>query len=45
MTATCPECDATITLAADVVEGEIIICVTLSLLLKLWPTDKQGVRL
>jgi len=26
MTATCPECDATITLATDVVEGEIIIC-------------------
>ena len=26
MTAACPECDATITLAADVVEGEIIVC-------------------
>jgi alpha-aminoadipate carrier protein LysW len=26
MTATCPECDANVTLAADVVEGEIIIC-------------------
>jgi alpha-aminoadipate/glutamate carrier protein LysW len=26
MTANCPECDATITLAADVVEGEIIVC-------------------
>ena len=26
MTASCPECDATITLAADVVEGEIIVC-------------------
>ena len=26
MTTNCPECDATITLAADVVEGEILIC-------------------
>jgi alpha-aminoadipate/glutamate carrier protein LysW len=26
MTASCPECEATITLAADVVEGEIIVC-------------------
>jgi len=26
MTANCPECDATIALAADVVEGEIIVC-------------------
>jgi alpha-aminoadipate carrier protein LysW len=26
MTATCPECDATLTLAADVVENEIVIC-------------------
>jgi alpha-aminoadipate/glutamate carrier protein LysW len=26
MNATCPECDAPITLAADVVEGEIIVC-------------------
>jgi alpha-aminoadipate carrier protein LysW len=26
MNATCPECDAPIALAADVVEGEIIIC-------------------
>jgi alpha-aminoadipate carrier protein LysW len=26
MTANCPECDATISLAADVVEGEIIVC-------------------
>lgn len=26
MTATCPECEATITLADDVVEGEIVIC-------------------
>jgi alpha-aminoadipate carrier protein LysW len=26
MTANCPECDATLTLSADVVEGEIIVC-------------------
>jgi alpha-aminoadipate carrier protein LysW len=26
MTANCPECDATLTLGADVVEGEIIVC-------------------
>jgi len=26
MTANCPECDATISLASDVVEGEIIVC-------------------
>ena len=26
MSANCPECDATISLAADAVEGEIIIC-------------------
>lgn len=26
MTATCPECDATISLSADTVEGEIITC-------------------
>ena len=26
MTATCPECDATITLGAKTVEGEIIAC-------------------
>lgn len=26
MTATCPECDASISLAADAVEGEIIVC-------------------
>ena len=26
MTATCPECDAAIALAADVVEHEIVIC-------------------
>ena len=26
MTANCPECDAQITLGADVVEGEIIVC-------------------
>lgn len=26
MNASCPECDATISLPADVVEGEIIIC-------------------
>jgi alpha-aminoadipate carrier protein LysW len=26
MTANCPECDAAISLAADVVEGEIIVC-------------------
>jgi alpha-aminoadipate/glutamate carrier protein LysW len=26
MTATCPECEASISLAADAVEGEIIVC-------------------
>jgi alpha-aminoadipate/glutamate carrier protein LysW len=26
MTATCPECDATITLGEDTVEGEILVC-------------------
>jgi alpha-aminoadipate carrier protein LysW len=26
MTANCPECEAPITLSADVVEGEIIVC-------------------
>ncbi len=26
MNATCPECDATITLGADVMEGEIVVC-------------------
>ncbi len=26
MTANCPECDATISLSADAVEGEIIVC-------------------
>ncbi len=26
MNATCPECEATITLGADVVEGEIVTC-------------------
>jgi alpha-aminoadipate carrier protein LysW len=26
MTANCPECDATITLGADIVEGEIVVC-------------------
>jgi alpha-aminoadipate/glutamate carrier protein LysW len=26
MTATCPECEATINLSADTVEGEIIVC-------------------
>jgi alpha-aminoadipate/glutamate carrier protein LysW len=26
MTANCPECDATLTLADDVVEGEIVMC-------------------
>lgn len=26
MTANCPECDATITLGDDVVEGEIVVC-------------------
>ena len=26
MTANCPECDAAISLAADDVEGEIIVC-------------------
>ena len=26
MIANCPECDAAINLAADVVEGEIIVC-------------------
>jgi alpha-aminoadipate carrier protein LysW len=26
MIATCPECDAEITLGADTVEGEIIVC-------------------
>jgi alpha-aminoadipate/glutamate carrier protein LysW len=26
MTANCPECDATITLGEDVVEGEIVVC-------------------
>ncbi len=26
MTANCPECDATITLNDDVVEGEIVVC-------------------
>ncbi|MFL5803683.1 MAG: lysine biosynthesis protein LysW [Roseiflexaceae bacterium] len=26
MTANCPECDATITLPADTVEGEILVC-------------------
>ena len=26
MTANCPECDARISLSADVVEGEIIVC-------------------
>lgn len=26
MNASCPECDATITLAADAVEGEIVVC-------------------
>jgi alpha-aminoadipate carrier protein LysW len=26
MTANCPECEATITLPADTVEGEILIC-------------------
>lgn len=26
MTASCPECDATITFAADVMEGAIVVC-------------------
>jgi alpha-aminoadipate carrier protein LysW len=26
MTATCPECEAAVSLSADVVEGEIIVC-------------------
>jgi alpha-aminoadipate carrier protein LysW len=26
MNANCPECDATLTMAADTVEGEIVIC-------------------
>jgi alpha-aminoadipate carrier protein LysW len=26
MTANCPECDAEITLAADVMQGEIVVC-------------------
>ena len=26
MTANCPECDAAIVLAADTVEGEILVC-------------------
>jgi alpha-aminoadipate/glutamate carrier protein LysW len=26
MTANCPECDATVTLQDDVVEGEIVVC-------------------
>ena len=26
LTANCPECDSTITLGSDVVEGEIIVC-------------------
>ena len=26
MNATCPECDATISLGADVMEGEIVVC-------------------
>lgn len=26
MTANCPECDATLTLADDVMEGEIVVC-------------------
>ncbi len=26
MTANCPECDATIKMSGDIVEGEIIVC-------------------